>query len=68
MLIVAWTAGCEAGWAARKAPSFSQSGWPVSGSGRRRRSSSRKSSGVRVAKEGLLVPRMSVASAIPGGA
>ena len=42
------------------------SGCPVSGSGRRKRSSSRKSSGVRVTKAGLVVPRMSVSSPSAG--
>ena len=51
---------CASGCAPRQAPSFSKSGWPVSGSGRRSRISSRNSSGVRVTKAGVVVARMSV--------
>ncbi len=56
----ACAAGTISGCAAMNAPSFSMSGAPVSGSGRRRSMSSRKSSGVRVAKVGEVVTSRSV--------
>ena len=46
----AWIAGPASGCRPIHSPSFSKSGWPVSGSGLRSRVKSRKSSGVRTKK------------------
>ena len=56
----AWIAGPASGCRPIHSPSFSKSGWPVSGSGFRSRVNSRKSSGVRTKKHGSERATMSV--------